>query len=105
MGTLAPIAEVVELVDTLASGASGGNPVEVRVLFSVPLKDGLTILNGSQTKLNALTTLIEIDHLNKRHRMMSECCPSCSLHHADASLVSYHKNFLIQNPHSFQATS
>ena len=30
-------AEVVELVDTLASGASGGNPVEVRVLFSVPL--------------------------------------------------------------------
>jgi hypothetical protein len=29
-------AEVVELVDTLASGASGGNPVEVRVLFSVP---------------------------------------------------------------------
>ena len=35
-GTLAAIAEVVELVDTLASGASGGNPVEVRVLFSVP---------------------------------------------------------------------
>jgi predicted phosphate transport protein (TIGR00153 family) len=28
---------VVKLVDTLASGASGGNPVEVRVLFSVPL--------------------------------------------------------------------
>jgi hypothetical protein len=24
------------MVDTLASGASGGNPVEVRVLFSVP---------------------------------------------------------------------
>ena len=35
--TLPSIAEVVELVDTLASGASGGNPVEVRVLFSVPL--------------------------------------------------------------------
>jgi hypothetical protein len=34
---LAPNAEVVELVDTLASGASGGNPVEVQVLFSVPL--------------------------------------------------------------------
>ena len=33
---LASYAEVVELVDTLASGASGGNPVEVRVLFSVP---------------------------------------------------------------------
>ena len=31
------IAEVVELVDTLASGASGGNPVEVRVLFSAPI--------------------------------------------------------------------
>ena len=43
------IAEVVELVDTLASGASGGNPVEVRVLFSVPLRDFITILNGSQT--------------------------------------------------------
>lgn len=27
---------MVELVDTLASGASGGNPVEVRVLFAVP---------------------------------------------------------------------
>ncbi len=37
MSTLAANAEVVELVDTLASGASGGNPVEVRVLFSVPL--------------------------------------------------------------------
>ncbi len=30
------IAEVVELVDTLASGASGGNPVKVQVLFSAP---------------------------------------------------------------------
>lgn len=29
-------AAMVELVDTLASGASGGNPVEVRVLFAVP---------------------------------------------------------------------
>lgn len=24
------------MVDTLASGASGGNPVEVQILFSVP---------------------------------------------------------------------
>ena len=40
---------MVELVDTLASGASGGNPVEVRVLFSVPLSDFTTIPNGSQT--------------------------------------------------------
>ena len=39
LSTLAAYAEVVELVDTLASGASGGNPVEVRVLFSVPLSD------------------------------------------------------------------
>ena len=30
------IAEMVELVDTPASGAGGGNPVEVRVLFSAP---------------------------------------------------------------------
>ena len=29
-----PHAEVAELVDALASGASGGNPVEVQVLFS-----------------------------------------------------------------------
>jgi hypothetical protein len=29
-------AVVVELVDTLASGASGGNPVEVQVLSSAP---------------------------------------------------------------------
>ena len=47
MSNLAPNAEVVELVDTLASGASGGNPVEVRVLFSVPLMDFLTVRNGS----------------------------------------------------------
>ena len=31
-----PLAEVVKLVDTLASGASGGNPVEVQVLSSAP---------------------------------------------------------------------
>ncbi len=30
-------AEVVKLVDTQVSGACGGNPVEVRVLFSAPL--------------------------------------------------------------------
>ncbi len=30
------VAEVAELVDALASGASGGNPVEVQVLFSAP---------------------------------------------------------------------
>ncbi len=30
-------AEVAELVDALASGASGGNPVEVQVLSSVPI--------------------------------------------------------------------
>lgn len=29
------------MVDTLASGASGGNPVEVQILFSVPLIDFL----------------------------------------------------------------
>ena len=31
-----PHAEVVKLVDTLASGASGGTPVEVQVLSSAP---------------------------------------------------------------------
>ncbi len=30
------IAGMVELVDTQASGACGGNPVEVRVLFPAP---------------------------------------------------------------------
>ena len=33
---LAPLAEVVELVDTLASGASARKGVEVQVLFSAP---------------------------------------------------------------------
>ncbi len=47
LSNVAPYAEVVELVDTLASGASGGNPVEVRVLFSVPLSE-FTIRNESQ---------------------------------------------------------
>lgn len=31
------VAGMVELVDTQASGACGGNPVEVRVLFPVPI--------------------------------------------------------------------
>ncbi len=30
------LAQVVKLVDTLASGASGGNPVEVQVLSWAP---------------------------------------------------------------------
>ena len=30
-------AEVAELVDALASGASGGNPVKVQVLSSAPI--------------------------------------------------------------------
>lgn len=34
---LKALAEMVELVDTQASGVCGGNPVEVRVLFSAPL--------------------------------------------------------------------
>jgi hypothetical protein len=33
------IAEVAELVDALASGASWGNSVEVQVLFSAPFKN------------------------------------------------------------------
>ena len=39
-----PRAEVAELVDALASGASGGNPVEVQVLFSAPLDFSLNEL-------------------------------------------------------------
>lgn len=35
------------MVYTLDSGSSGGNPVEVRVLFSVPLMDFLTVRNVS----------------------------------------------------------
>ncbi len=42
-------AEMVELVDTLASGASGGNPVEVRVLFSVPLNYFKIVRNSSNS--------------------------------------------------------
>ena len=45
------LAEVAELVDALASGASGGNPVEVQVLFSAPGAWLLTrfSLHGLQT--------------------------------------------------------
>ena len=39
------LAQVVKLVDTLASGASGGNPVEVQVLSWAP-SDQIT--NGCQ---------------------------------------------------------
>jgi hypothetical protein len=35
-GNTQNLAEVAELVDALASGASGGNPVEVQVLSSAP---------------------------------------------------------------------
>ncbi len=37
-----PHAEVAELVDALASGASGGNPVEVQVLSSAPFQLPIT---------------------------------------------------------------
>ena len=36
-------AEVAELVDALASGASGGNPVEVQVLSSAPRKNQMLL--------------------------------------------------------------
>ena len=36
--TLANLAQVAKLVDALASGASGGNPVEVQVLSWAPLR-------------------------------------------------------------------
>jgi hypothetical protein len=40
-------ARVVELVDTLASGASGGNPVEVRVFSRAPYSQrGLGFVRG-----------------------------------------------------------
>ena len=38
------MAEVAELVDALASGASGGNPVEVQVLSSAPFSQPITDL-------------------------------------------------------------
>ena len=60
-GTLHPDAEVAELVDALASGASGGIPVEVRVLFSAPAlrcRHGLLVdypdLSYTPTSLNRL---------------------------------------------------
>ena len=37
------MAEVAELVDALASGASGGNPVEVQVLSSAPFAQTNTL--------------------------------------------------------------
>ena len=60
-GTLHPDAEVAELVDALASGASGGIPVEVRVLFSAPAlrcRHGLLVdypdVSYTATSLNRL---------------------------------------------------
>jgi hypothetical protein len=40
-------AEVVKLVDTLASGASWGNPVEVRVFSSAPILKTRTRFSGT----------------------------------------------------------
>ena len=36
-------AQMAELVDALASGASGSNPVEVRVLFWAPVSNSLFV--------------------------------------------------------------
>lgn len=53
--TFSDHAEVVELVDTLASGASGGNPVEVRVLFSVHLNFlALHLIKTFQLKIHVI---------------------------------------------------
>lgn len=56
---------MVELVDTLASGASGGNPVEVRVLFSVPLLDCLTVHNGANVHKGPSITELTIANLTR----------------------------------------
>ena len=52
------VAEVVELVDTLASGASGGNPVEVQVLSSAPIEKPLIcpLLSFTPSILRAIVT-------------------------------------------------
>ena len=51
------LAEVAELVDALASGASGGNPVEVQVLFSAPsvfYQDSLAFHNAGISQYGAV---------------------------------------------------
>ncbi len=50
-------AEVAELVDALASGASGGNPVEVQVLSSVPCLRA----NKSATHRRIIMTFFGVD--------------------------------------------
>ena len=46
-------AEVAELVDALASGASGGDPVEVQVLSSAPSRQGITIPSPKSADFHA----------------------------------------------------
>ena len=46
--SLQTYAEVVELVDTLASGASARKGVEVQVLFSAPLQLNIFLTLGSE---------------------------------------------------------
>ena len=62
--SVVPIAEVAELVDALASGASGGNPVEVQVLSSAPVPQTTT------DHYKSLNTLIFIGYL-------AQCCSAC----------------------------
>ena len=59
-GTSYPDAEVAELVDALASGASGGIPVEVRVLFSAPPIQCLCGFARILLKSHAISHAIEI---------------------------------------------
>ena len=46
MATILPLAQVAELVDALASGASGLTVVEVRVFSWAPFDDPLTYPTG-----------------------------------------------------------
>ena len=50
-----PDAQVVKLVDTLASGASGGNPVEVQVLSWAPIHINVSLV----TRLVAYPEMLE----------------------------------------------
>ena len=45
------LAQMAELVDALGSGPSGGNTVEVRVLFWAPLRIPIAVPGGSSVAL------------------------------------------------------
>jgi hypothetical protein len=76
---------VAELVDALASGASGGNPVEVQVLFSAPIR-------------RAVMRVPYIDSLDTPAAEPLGCCLRLALVFWYLALAAYQNPGWIVNP-------